>query len=199
MSNATQSLLKQVITSFQTRARQGTSHTKSRGDVSGGGRKPWKQKGTGRARAGSSRSPIWSGGGVAHGPQKNSNHTPTITKRMKRTALKMMIDLLRESSKIGTFPAELKFTKTRDAVAWLKERKLTGKHILFILDKPSPSLLLTTRNIPHVEVISLNNLFLPHLTHQDFVFAPSSLLDRSSPKLGAKKAKNVSQKTEDPL
>ncbi len=80
-------LIHQVITSMQSNARENIAHTKSRGEVSGGGKKPWRQKGTGRARHGSTRSPIWVGGGVAHGPRNDQNFSKKINKKMKTKAL----------------------------------------------------------------------------------------------------------------
>ena len=81
-------LVHQVITSLQTAARHPYAHAKTRGEVSGGGKKPWKQKGTGRARHGSTRSPIWVGGGVAHGPNKEKNFDRKVNKKTKNTAIK---------------------------------------------------------------------------------------------------------------
>ncbi len=80
-------LVHQVSQSMLSNKRQGSAHTKTRGEVSGGGKKPWKQKGTGRARHGSSRSPIWVGGGVAHGPRNDKNYGRKINRSMKRQAL----------------------------------------------------------------------------------------------------------------
>ncbi|MEK7514518.1 MAG: 50S ribosomal protein L4, partial [Patescibacteria group bacterium] len=80
-------LIHQVVTSMQSNARSPIAHTKGRGEVRGGGRKPWKQKGTGRARHGSIRSPLWKGGGVTHGPKKDENYSKSIPRGMKTKAL----------------------------------------------------------------------------------------------------------------
>jgi large subunit ribosomal protein L4 len=84
-------LVHQVVTSMQSTARTPVAHTKFRGEVSGGGKKPWKQKGTGRARHGSTRSPIWVGGGVTHGPRNDKNFERKVNKKMKAKALYMIL------------------------------------------------------------------------------------------------------------
>ncbi|TSC83538.1 MAG: large subunit ribosomal protein L4 [Parcubacteria group bacterium Gr01-1014_17] len=80
-------LVHQVVTSLLSNARSGTAHTKTRGEVSGGGKKPWQQKGTGRARHGSSRSPLWVGGGVTHGPRSDKNYARAVNSKMAAAAL----------------------------------------------------------------------------------------------------------------
>ena len=84
-------LVHQVVISMQSNARPNVAHTKTRGEVSGGGKKPWRQKGTGRARHGSTRSPIWVGGGVAHGPRKEKNYDRKINKKANKKALHVIL------------------------------------------------------------------------------------------------------------
>ena len=91
-------LIRQVVLAFLANARTPVAHTKDRGEVSGGGRKPWRQKGTGRARHGSIRSPIWVGGGVAHGPRKEKDYSQKVNKKMRRIA---MISALSRKAKDG--------------------------------------------------------------------------------------------------
>lgn len=110
------SLMHQVITSMQSNARTPIAHTKFRGEVRGGGRKPWKQKGTGRARHGSTRSPIWRGGGVTHGPRNEKVYTRTIPRNMRAKALFMALSRkLKDNEIILVDSFGLKSPKTKDA------------------------------------------------------------------------------------
>lgn len=114
-------LVHQVITSMMSNARTPIAHTKTRGEVRGGGKKPWRQKGTGRARHGSTRSPIWVGGGVANGPRNDKNYARKVNKKMKA---KVLYTILSQKMRDGEilFVDSLSFDapKTKDAVAVLK-------------------------------------------------------------------------------
>lgn len=114
-------LVHQVITSMMSNARTPIAHTKTRGEVRGGGKKPWRQKGTGRARHGSTRSPIWVGGGVAHGPRNDKNYARKVNKKMKAKALYTILSQKMRDGEI-LFVDSLSFDapKTKDAVAVLK-------------------------------------------------------------------------------
>jgi large subunit ribosomal protein L4 len=115
-------LVHQVVTAMQANARTPVAHTKDRSDVRGGGRKPWKQKGTGRARHGSSRSPIWVGGGVTHGPRNDKSYDQKINKKMKAKALYTVLsEKLRKGQIIFLEELNLKDIKTKDAVSVIKD------------------------------------------------------------------------------
>lgn len=113
-------LVYQVITAMQENAREGIAHTKGRGEVRGGGKKPWKQKGTGRARHGSIRSPIWKGGGVTHGPTKDKTYGQKLNKKMKTKALYILLSRKWRDGEV-IFLNELNFAapKTKQAAATL--------------------------------------------------------------------------------
>ncbi len=114
-------LVHQVVVSMQSSARNSIAHTKTRGEVRGGGKKPWKQKGTGRARHGSTRSPIWVGGGVTHGPRSDKNYDKKVNRKMKTKALFTILSKKYKDGEI-TFIDDLtlKEPKTKEALASLK-------------------------------------------------------------------------------
>ena len=121
-------LVHQVVTSMQANARTPVAHTKGRGEVRGGGKKPWQQKGTGRARHGSSRSPIWKGGGVTHGPRNEKSYAKKINRAMRRRALLVALSRKYRDGEI-TFIDSLSFTapKAKDAKTFLEALKITKR------------------------------------------------------------------------
>ena len=144
-------VMHQVVVAGLAAARRGTHSTKTRAEVRGGGSKPWRQKGTGRARHGSSRSPIWSGGGVAHGP-KPRDHSMRVPKKMKRLALRSALTDRAREGKIRVLESlSFEVPKTADAVALLESLDVLGR-ILLVLPKPEETVERSFRNLPHVKV-----------------------------------------------
>jgi large subunit ribosomal protein L4 len=149
----------QVVTAQLAAARSGTSKTKSRGEVRGGGRKPWRQKGTGRARQGSIRAPQWTGGGVAHGPTGEENYTKRVTKKLKRVALRSALSDRAGSGDVRvveglTFDAP----RTKDAVAFLEAMGLTGRKVLLVLATRDERVGRSFRNLGTVHLLTVDQL-----------------------------------------
>ncbi len=162
-------LVHQVVTAMQANARTPVAHTKDRSDVRGGGKKPWKQKGTGRARHGSSRSPIWKGGGVTHGPRNEKSYDQKINKKMKAKALYTVLsEKLRKGQIIFVEELNLKAIKTKDAVSVMKdlssikgfEKLVGGKKPNTYISVPAKGDILkkSFANIPTVEVDEVRNM-----------------------------------------
>lgn len=151
-------------------ARAGSACTKTRTEVRGGGKKPWKQKGTGRARAGSLRSPLFKGGGVIFGP-KPRDYSFSIPLKARRVALKSALSAKVNLIKIIKDFSSLNTPKTKDFVAMLKNLEVTGK-ILVIADVVMPEnqyLELASRNVPYVKLISPNSLNVKDIMEADNV------------------------------
>ncbi len=147
-------LLYEAVVSFRANQRQGTASTKTRADVKGGGRKPWRQKGTGRARAGSIRSPIWRKGGVTFGPKPRSYYY-SLPKKAKRNALKSVLSMkLAEKQLLILKTLELKEPKTKDGAKLLEALKLDSA--LIVDDQQNKNLFLSLRNIPKIKAVDTN-------------------------------------------
>ena len=152
-----EALLSQYLRILDSNQRQGTSATKTRGEVSGGGRKPWRQKGTGRARHGSIRSPIWVGGGISHGPQPK-DWSLTFPKKMKRQAVVSALSLKQENKQLKVLnDLSFKKPKTKEMVEILENLKLRGKTLL-VVTKSDENILKSTRNIAGLTVSLSENL-----------------------------------------
>ncbi len=173
-------MVHQVVLSMESNARGGTAHTKNRAEVSGTGKKPWKQKGTGRARHGSRRSPIWVGGGIAHGPRSEKDYSKTITKSMRRGALvSLLSQKFRDGEVIFLEPLTLKTPKTKDALNILKnlgkslkaERIATGKkpYALLTLPNNERTLQKSFANLPSVVVDMVQNVSVLDLINRKYV------------------------------
>lgn len=159
-----QELVHQALVAQQANERQVLADTKDRSEVSGGGKKPWKQKGTGRARAGSSRSPIWVGGGVTFGPTADRNFSKKINKKMRQKAMFMVLsDKLAHQAMVvidDLKMAEFKTKKFETILKSVEEKILNTKRrdILVINDARSEELKYSARNLQGVKVINLDNI-----------------------------------------
>lgn len=162
-------LVHQVVTSMMSNGRAGTANTKGRGEVRGGGKKPWRQKGTGRARHGSSRSPIWVGGGITHGPLAEKNFDRKINKKMRAKALFVALSQkLRDGQVVFVDSLEMTSIKTKDANnALLGLEKVKGfetintkksNNIFIVVPGKSEAVSKSFRNISHATLEDVRNL-----------------------------------------
>src|SRR3990167_8031762 len=149
-------LLKLAYDSYLANSRQASATTLQRGEVRGGGKKPWKQKGTGRARFGSSRNPIWRGGGIVFGPRGNENYTKRLSTTSKRVAVKQALTLAHQSNLVVI--KDITTTgKTAEVVKFLDDNKLTRK-TLVVVDEKTPELIrATTTSVLRVNLLSSRN------------------------------------------
>lgn len=146
------------INLFMANRRQGTHATKTRSDVSGGGRKPWRQKGTGNARQGSTRAPHWVGGGVVFGPSANRNYTKKMNKKERKLALKSALTYKANDKDIIVVDKfEVETNKTKDMLKVLEGLNATGK-TLIVTTELTENLILATRNIADVKLVLANEL-----------------------------------------
>jgi len=152
-------LVHQVVSSQMANRRQILAHAKDRSEVSGGGRKPWRQKGTGRARHGSIRSPLWKGGGVTFGPTKERVFKKKINKKAKKQALFMVLSAKAKSNSILILDLDFKQipTKTKQMAEFLKKFPLKGS-ALIALPKKDENFIRVTKNIPQIETLEARNL-----------------------------------------
>jgi large subunit ribosomal protein L4 len=158
----------QYLRVFSTNQRQGTSKTKTRAEVSGGGRKPWKQKHTGRSRQGSIRSPIWVHGGTAHGPLPK-DWTLKVTKDIKNQAMKVALsEKVLNNSLFVMEKVELDKPNTKQLVKIISNLKVEGK-ILIVWSERSWNLLKSASNIPGVLIASVNNLNTHEVLYADYL------------------------------
>ena len=151
-----EALVHQAVVSFLAGSRQGTSKQKTRSEVRGGGKKPYRQKGTGRARAGTIRSPLWRGGGVAFAATPR-DYSKKINKKMYRAAIRSIFsELLRQGRLVAIEKPVLEKPKTKEIANFLKEFSLSK--VLIITDELDINLYLSARNIPNVDIITVREI-----------------------------------------
>jgi len=156
-------LVHQAVVTQMANARDVIAHTKDRSEVRGGGKKPWRQKGTGRARHGSIRSPIWRGGGVTFGPTKERNFSKKINKKMKQKALFMVLSAkVKDNELIVLENLKINSPKTKEMAVLVKNLENIKKDIqrsaLIALAKKDENIIKAVKNIPKMGIIGINNL-----------------------------------------
>jgi large subunit ribosomal protein L4 len=181
------SLVGQAYESYLANGRKNLATTKTRGLVRGGGKKPWRQKGTGRARFGSSRNPIWRGGGIVFGPSGNENYSKALNTKAKKAAIRQALTLANGASKISIVDMpEFKTVKTSQFVSFLTKQKADG-NVLIAVSELSDNLRLSSRNIPTVKIIRADRLNVYDILNADQIFISSEGMKLIEAWLGDKK------------
>ena len=177
-----ETLIHQLVTRYLAGARAGTKAQKTRSDVSGGGAKPWKQKGTGRARSGSTRSPIWRTGGKVFAARPR-DYEQKLNKKMFRVGIRSILsELLRQDRLVVNDEIIPSSPKTKEFNVKLKD--IGARRLLIIVDKIESNLALASRNIPNIEVIEAENLSPVLLVAADKIIVTSAAIKRLEERLG---------------
>jgi large subunit ribosomal protein L4 len=171
------SLVQQVVVSQMANRRQVLAHAKNRGEVRGGGRKPWRQKGTGRARHGSRRSPIWRGGGVTFGPRKDRVFKKKINKKVKRSVLLMVLSgKVKNNMLVVLEDLKLEKAKTKLMIAVLKKLPCKEQSALLVLPKMDKNLIIAAKNIAAIETIQAKDLNALDLLSFKYLIMPKEAI-----------------------
>ena len=170
-------LVKLAYDAYLANSRSSHAKTLKRGEVRGGGKKPWKQKGTGRARFGSTRNPIWRHGGVAFGRTGEENFTKKMAKSSKRLAVRQALSMKNAEKAVFVLDKDVKLTgKTKDAAKVLKDMKLEGKNVLAVVAEKTPEVLRSTNNLPNVKLVRATYLNVFDIMNADaIVFSEAAL------------------------
>ncbi len=178
-------LLKLAYNAYLANGRVNLAKTLRRGEVSGGGKKPWRQKGTGRARFGSSRNPIWRKGGIVFGPLGNENYSLTISTASKRVALRQALTLAAKADVI-TVVDDIKVTgKTKDMVAFLEAQKAEGKRIVVVVADKTPELVRSSNNLQGLTLTQATYLNVYNILNADRIIITKDALAAVNEWLGA--------------
>ena len=169
-------LLKLAYDAFLANARQSSATTLQRGEVRGGGKKPWKQKGTGRARFGSTRNPIWRGGGIVFGPRGNENYKLKISKTSKLVALRQALTLANQAKKIVV--SDIKTTgKTAEVAKFFADQKFhKDAKVLIVVDEKTPEIMRATNNLENALLVRATYLSVYYILNADkIVISPAAV------------------------
>ena len=170
-------LVKLAYDAYLANSRSSHAKTLKRGEVRGGGKKPWTQKGTGRARFGSTRNPIWRHGGVAFGRTGNENFSKRLTKSAKQLAVRQALSMKNADKAVFVLDPAVKLKgKTKDAAKVLKDMKLEGKNVLAVAAEKTPEVLRSTNNLPNVKLVRATYLNVFDIMNADaIVFSEGAL------------------------
>jgi large subunit ribosomal protein L4 len=173
-------VMHQAVKAFLANRRQGTAKTKTRGEVTGGNQKPWKQKGTGRARQGSTRAPNWPGGGTVFGPQPRS-YTQIVPKQVRQLARKSALNArAREGAVILVDALNFSAPKTKTMTALIESIGAAGKKVLVLTEGVKPNVYLSARNIERAHVMPFSDASTYHILWSDVVVIESAALTQNS-------------------
>ncbi len=173
-------VMHQAVKAFLANRRQGTAKTKTRGEVTGGNQKPWKQKGTGRARQGSTRAPNWPGGGTVFGPQPRS-YTQIVPKQVRQLARKSALNArARENAVILVDALNFSAPKTKAMTALIDSIGATGKKVLLLTEGVKPNVYLSARNLGRAHVMPFSDASTYHILWSDVVVIESAALTQNS-------------------
>jgi large subunit ribosomal protein L4 len=173
-------VMHQAVKAFLANQRQGTAKTKTRGEVTGGNQKPWKQKGTGRARQGSTRAPNWPGGGTVFGPIPRS-YNQTVPKQVKALARKSALNArARENAVILVDALDYSAPKTKTVLALFAKLGVAEKNVLLLTDGVKPNVFLSARNLTNVLVMPYSDASTYHILWSDVVVIESSALTQTA-------------------
>ena len=172
---ANHELLKQAYVAYLANGRENLAVTLKRGEVRGGGRKPWKQKGTGRARFGSSRNPIWRGGGITFGPTGNENYTHKLPTATKRVAIRQALTVAAEANKFIVVEDLALKGKTTEAVALLNKLG-ANKSTLLVTDNKTQELIRSTSNLSSVKLVTAQYLNVFDVLNADHIVITTKAL-----------------------
>lgn len=168
-------LLKTTYDAYLANSRSSHAKTLKRGEVSGGGKKPWKQKGTGRARFGSTRNPIWRHGGIAGGRTGEENFTKKLSKNAKKVAIKQALSL-KNADKAIIVDSISTTGKTKEIAKKLNDLKLNGKNILMVVDVKAPEILRATNNLPNLKLVRATYLNVFDILNADAILFSETAL-----------------------
>lgn len=158
-----------LITAYRANRRSGTANTKTRGEVKGSNKKLWKQKGTGRARAGTTKNPVWRGGGIVHGPRPRS-YAKTVNKNVRRLALRKVLgDLIAAERVIATDSFAIADGKTQSFVAAINALTTNTRKVLVVAERFDEKTYLAARNVQSVLLITASEMNIEQLLHADTV------------------------------